>query len=95
MQTPWGELAVGDAHVHYFSRQFFAALGAQGGKTAEQVAEATGWNLPPEDPAELARNWIAELDGHGVRRAALIASVPGDEAFRALDKGGCPLVKTN
>jgi branched-chain amino acid transport system substrate-binding protein len=25
----------------------------------------------------------------------LIASVPGDEAFRALDKGGCPLVKTN
>jgi predicted TIM-barrel fold metal-dependent hydrolase len=80
MQTPWGELAVGDAHVHYFSRQFFAALGAQGGKTAEQVAEVTGWNLPPEDPAELARNWIAELDGHGVRRAALIASVPGDEA---------------
>jgi branched-chain amino acid transport system substrate-binding protein len=25
----------------------------------------------------------------------LIATVPGDEAFRALDKGGCPLVKTN
>jgi len=25
----------------------------------------------------------------------LIATVPGDDAFRALDKGGCPLVKTN
>ena len=25
----------------------------------------------------------------------LIAAVPGDEAFRPLDKGGCPLVKTN
>jgi branched-chain amino acid transport system substrate-binding protein len=25
----------------------------------------------------------------------LIANVPGDEAFRPLDKGGCPLVKTN
>jgi branched-chain amino acid transport system substrate-binding protein len=25
----------------------------------------------------------------------LIATVPGEEAFRALDKGGCPLVKTN
>jgi branched-chain amino acid transport system substrate-binding protein len=25
----------------------------------------------------------------------LIATVPGDEAFRPLDKGGCPLVKTN
>jgi len=25
----------------------------------------------------------------------LIATVPGDEAYRPLDKGGCPLVKTN
>jgi branched-chain amino acid transport system substrate-binding protein len=25
----------------------------------------------------------------------LLATVPGDEAFRPLDKGGCPLVKTN
>ena len=25
----------------------------------------------------------------------LIATVPGDEAFRPLDKGNCPLVKTN
>jgi hypothetical protein len=25
----------------------------------------------------------------------LIATIPGDEAFRPLDKGGCPLVKTN
>jgi branched-chain amino acid transport system substrate-binding protein len=25
----------------------------------------------------------------------LVATVPGDEAFRPLDKGGCPLVKTN
>jgi branched-chain amino acid transport system substrate-binding protein len=25
----------------------------------------------------------------------LLATLPGDEAFRALDKGGCPLVKTN
>jgi branched-chain amino acid transport system substrate-binding protein len=25
----------------------------------------------------------------------LLATVPGDEAFRPLDKGGCPLVKTH
>jgi branched-chain amino acid transport system substrate-binding protein len=25
----------------------------------------------------------------------LIATIPGDEAFRPLDKGGCPLVKAN
>jgi predicted TIM-barrel fold metal-dependent hydrolase len=80
MQTPWGEFAVADAHIHFFSRTFFAALGGQCGKTAEQVAEAVGWVLPPEDPAELARQWIQELDGQGVARAALIASIPGDEA---------------
>jgi uncharacterized protein len=80
MQTPWGDFAVADAHVHFFSRKFFAALGSQCGKTAEQVAEAAGWVLPAEDPVELARAWVAELDDRGVARAALIASVPGDEA---------------
>ena len=80
MLTPWGDFAVADAHVHFFSRKFFSALGSQAGKTVEQVAETAAWVLPAEDPAELARSWAAELDGHGVRRAALIASVPGDEA---------------
>jgi predicted TIM-barrel fold metal-dependent hydrolase len=80
MLTPWGDFAVADAHVHFFSRKFFSALGSQAGKTAEQVAETAGWVLPAEDPAELGRSWAAELDGHGVKRAALIASVPGDES---------------
>jgi uncharacterized protein len=80
MQTPWGEFAVADSHVHFFSRRFFAAMGAQSGKTAEQVAEALGWTLPPEDPAQLAQEWVRDLDAHGVARAALIASIPGDEA---------------
>jgi len=79
MQTPWGEFAVSDAHVHFFSRHFFAALGEQCGKTAEQVAQTAGWALPAEDPAELARAWVQELDQQGVARAALIASIPGDE----------------
>jgi predicted TIM-barrel fold metal-dependent hydrolase len=80
MLTPWGDFAVADAHVHFFSRNFFSALGAQAGRTAEQVAETAGWVLPPEDPTELARTWAAELDAAGVARAALIASVPGDES---------------
>src|SRR5438552_757840 len=79
MQTPWGDVPVLDAHVHFFSRRFFDTLGAQAGRTAEQVAASTGWNLPPEDPAELAQVWAAALDAHGIARAALIASVPGDE----------------
>ena len=69
MLTPWGDFAVADAHVHFFSRNFLSVLGSQAGKTAEQVAEAAGWVLPPEDPAELARLWTEELDGHGVARA--------------------------
>ena len=80
MLTPWGEVAVADAHVHFFSRRFFSAMGAQCGKSAQEVAQTLGWALPPEDPAELARTWVGELDAQGVARAAIIASVPGDEA---------------
>jgi hypothetical protein len=79
MQTPFGECAVWDAHVHFFSRRFFESLAAQTGTTPEAVAAGLGWDLPPEDPVELASRWTAELDKHGVARAALIASMPGDE----------------
>jgi predicted TIM-barrel fold metal-dependent hydrolase len=90
MLTPWGDFAVADAHVHFFSRIFFSALGSQAGKTAEQVAETAGWVLPAEDPVELGRAWAAELDGHGVTHAALIASMPGDEASVESAVAECP-----
>lgn len=48
--------------------------------TVEEVAARLGWDLAPADPAELARKWVNELDAHGVARAALIASIPQDEA---------------
>jgi predicted TIM-barrel fold metal-dependent hydrolase len=79
MRTPFGECAVWDAHAHFFSRRFFDSLAAQAGKTPEAVAASLGWDLPPYDPVELASRWVAELDKHGVERAALIASIPGDE----------------
>src|SRR5437016_151294 len=72
MQTPWGDVTVADAHTHFFSRRFFAPLGG------EEACTKLGWQYPPEDPRELARTWAGELDRHGVARAALIASVPGD-----------------
>ncbi len=84
MQTPWGELAVSDAHIHFFSRRFFDGLGAQCGKNAEAVAEAAGWELPPANSGELANRWAGELDRHSVSRAALIASAPADEHSVAL-----------
>jgi len=90
MLTRWGDISVADAHVHFFSRKFFDALGAQSGKTAEQVVHTVGWDLPAEDPAELARAWVAELDDHGVQQAALIASVPGDEASVETALAECP-----
>ena len=59
-----------DAHVHFFSHRFFELL--NGG------AAIPGFTMPPADPAELAAQWIAELDRHAVARAALIASHPAD-----------------
>ncbi len=90
MQTPWGECVVRDAHVHFFSRKFFESLSAQTGKPAADVAATLGWELPPEDPAQLASKWAAELDEHGVESACLIASIPGDEASVLAAAEACP-----
>ena len=90
MQTPWGDIPVLDAHVHFFSRRFFDSLGAQSGKSPMQVAETLGWDMPADDPVELARRWEAELDRQGVARAALIASMPGDEVSVIAAARACP-----
>ncbi|HLH40899.1 MAG TPA: amidohydrolase family protein [Bryobacteraceae bacterium] len=78
--SPWGPIAVADAHLHFFSHRFFTTLAAQKpGLTTEEIRSKTGVNLPPEEPERFAAMWARELDRHGVERAALIASVPGDE----------------
>jgi predicted TIM-barrel fold metal-dependent hydrolase len=74
--SPWGALAVCDAHVHFFSHRFFTTLA--GDKALEPLAAQTGLQLPPADPEKLGAIWTQELDRHQVARAALIASVPGD-----------------
>ena len=79
MQTAWGELKISDAHVHYFSHGFFSALAAQRKSSFEELRPILNWELPSPNPDELADRWVAELDRHGVARAALIASVPADE----------------
>jgi uncharacterized protein len=78
ISTPWGSLAVADAHVHFFSQRFFASLAEQKGVAVDQLAPLLNWQLPAEDPRQLADAWVHELDRHGVTKAALIASVPGD-----------------
>jgi predicted TIM-barrel fold metal-dependent hydrolase len=69
-----------DSHCHFFSIRFFAALSKQRGKgeTVEQLCSELQWEAPGA-PEALADRWIRELDANSVRRAALIASVPGDE----------------
>lgn len=78
MQTPWGDFPVCDAHVHFFSPAFFASVAAQSGRPLEEVGRALGWSLPASRE-ELAARWKADLDEYGVAKAALIASMPGDE----------------
>jgi hypothetical protein len=72
-----------DAHCHFFSAPFFEALARDvpglSGAGAPAVTDRLGWEAPGSAES-LADRWAAELDRHGVARAALIASVPGDEA---------------
>jgi predicted TIM-barrel fold metal-dependent hydrolase len=65
--------AINDAHCHFFSTPFFAALGG------DASLLKLGWD-PPGTAEALADRWIAELDRHHVARATLIASIPGDAA---------------
>lgn len=85
MQTPFGEIAVIDAHAHFFSHRFFAALAGElpdPPSEAELVPALQGrlpWEFPEADPVHLGKRWVAEMDRHGISRMVLIASVPGDE----------------
>lgn len=83
-ESPWGSLTVSDAHVHFFSHSFFEKLATQkAGLKRETIETQLQWVMPPAEPAELAAQWVQELDRHGVARAVLIASVPGDESSAA------------
>lgn len=73
-----------DVHCHFFSSHFFETLGRAlpGGAPANAARELParlGWEAPGT-PEALADRWVAELDRHHVRRVALMASVPADEA---------------
>jgi predicted TIM-barrel fold metal-dependent hydrolase len=76
-------MIVNDSHCHFFSAPFFEALARQGGEdprgAADRLPARLGWEAPGEAES-LATRWCDELDRAGVRRAILIASVPGDEA---------------
>ena len=77
-------MTINDAHCHFFSAGFLELLTRSLPDLpdigrARVVASRLGWTDPGEVPA-LAERWIDELGRHGVSRAALIASLPGDES---------------
>ncbi len=81
--TAFDSARLNDAHCHFFSAGFFAALARDPAAPrvtdpAVDLPAALGWDAPG-DPAQLADRWVAELDRHGVGRVAMMASVPGDE----------------
>jgi predicted TIM-barrel fold metal-dependent hydrolase len=71
-----------DAHCHFFSAPFFAALARQRGDRSagggDGVCRELGW-LAPGGAEMLADQWVQALDAADVQRCALIASMPGDE----------------
>ena len=72
-----------DSHCHFFSARFLEILTKDRrdlppGDRATAAAGLLGWQ-PPGSPEALADTWAAELDRHGVARAVMIASIPGDE----------------
>jgi uncharacterized protein len=74
---------VSDVHCHFFSSRFLEILAKDRrdiapGDHAAVVSTLLGWD-PPGAPDALADRWITELDRQQVARAALIASIPGDE----------------
>lgn len=73
-----------DIHCHFFSSRFLEILVASDRRNlpaaehAAVIAGLLGWEAP-STPEQLADRWVRELDLHHVSRAALIASIPGDE----------------
>jgi predicted TIM-barrel fold metal-dependent hydrolase len=76
----FSEPMINDAHCHFFTEGFFAALAWQRGR-AESIEDLTGelaWEAPGK-AEQLADRWVRELDAHGVSRVSLIGSVSRDE----------------
>jgi predicted TIM-barrel fold metal-dependent hydrolase len=71
---------VSDSHCHFLSTGFLEKLSRQRGlnDTVPDLCRELQWD-DPGTALELADRWVQEMSANGVIRAALIASIPGDE----------------
>ena len=53
-------------------------MAEQSRQSPEAIGQTLSWTIP-SSPEELAQAWKTELDEYSVAKAALIASIPGDE----------------
>lgn len=78
------QFEIWDAHVHFFSFNFFKTLIRMKGREtplSEEFAnlkEKFGIETPPVSPVQLARRWIEEMDKYGISKLILFASIPED-----------------
>ncbi len=79
-QLPPPHMLLYDAHLHFFSHDFFSVLArlknANVDHTLAELATRTKLELPARDVRAHLDKWRAELDRHNVARALLFASVP-------------------
>ncbi|MFN3135761.1 MAG: amidohydrolase family protein [Candidatus Kryptonium sp.] len=75
---------VWDAHVHFFSFNFFKTLiRMKGSETPLNdefalLKEKYGIETPPVSPVQLARRWIEEMGKYGISKLVLFSSIPED-----------------
>lgn len=79
-----GKFEIWDAHVHFFSFNFFKTLIRTKEKEtplSEEFAllrEKYNIEIPPVSPVQLARRWIDEMEKYGISKLVLFASIPED-----------------
>lgn len=84
-ETPFGNIEIFDSHIHFFSHNFFKMLAKQSPVLKDKpnpigkIGEITGFQMPPENPVDLAKLWVEQLDKSEISRGLFFASLPNDE----------------
>lgn len=75
-----------DSHLHFFTREVIRFYSQQSPEFSQlkdptdSASDKLGIFPPPENPQELAKLWVKELDRNKVSRAVLFGSIIGEQA---------------